>query len=161
MKVANNFCAENKLENKMGQEKIKQTDEEWPQVEGCYVHPEIAKIFHLEEFNETSFLREIKSLAQKVHAQVVRCGFWEEKEKRNKGELIALLHSELNECLEAIRKNNPPDDKIPEFSGVEAELADVILRVLDMSEAFGYRIGEAMLAKVKYNETRSYKYKQF
>jgi hypothetical protein len=68
------------------------------------------------------------------------------------------MHSELSEALEAIRKGNPPDDKIPEFTGVEAELADVIIRIMDMVAAKGYRVGEAVVAKINYNKNRTYKH---
>ena len=68
------------------------------------------------------------------------------------------MHSELSEALEAIRNGNPPDDKIPEFTGVEAELADVIIRIMDMAAAKGYRVGEAVIAKINYNKNRPYKH---
>lgn len=78
--------------------------------------------------------------------------------KRNDGELIALMHSELSEALEALRSGNPADDKIPEFSGVEAELADVVIRIMDYAELVGLRVAEAIVAKHEFNKTREHKH---
>jgi len=94
----------------------------------------------------------INQLAQDIHTLAVEKGWWEKE--RNDGELIALMHSELSEALEWLRNGNKADDKIPQFSGVEAELADCIIRILDMAAARGYRIGEAIIAKHEFNKTR-------
>jgi len=77
---------------------------------------------------------------------------------RNDGEMLALMHSELSEALEAIRKGNPPDDKLPEFRGAEVELADCIIRILDTAHARGWRVGEAIIAKIAFNEGRPHKH---
>lgn len=103
-----------------------------------------------------AFAIEFNEVAQEVNNIAIDKGWW--KGERNDGELIALMHSELSEALEAIRQGNPPDDKIPEFTGVEAELADVIIRIMDFAAAKGYRVGEAVVAKINYNKNRPYKH---
>lgn len=81
----------------------------------------------------------------------------------DKGLKIALMHAELSEALEAIRIGNPQSKKIPEFSELEEELADVVLRIMNFGHQLGLRVGEAIVAKDEYNENRPYKHggKQF
>lgn len=80
---------------------------------------------------------------------------WHENDSQpcRKGEMIALIHSELSEALEAIRKGNPPDKKLPEFDNLTIEMADVVIRVFDFAAAFSLRLGQAVVAKMAYNTT--------
>jgi NTP pyrophosphatase (non-canonical NTP hydrolase) len=83
-------------------------------------------------------------------------GWW--SDDINDGEKIALMHSELSEALEALRHGNPSDSHIPEFSALEAELADVLIRIMDYGVCRKLRIAEAIQAKREYNATRSFKH---
>ncbi len=74
--------------------------------------------------------------------------------QRNKGEMIALMHSELSEALEAIRKDLM-DDKLPHRPGVEVELADLIIRVADFAGKFKLDLGGAVIEKMRFNAVRS------
>ena len=95
-------------------------------------------------------------LQQTVYQIAVDHGWW--KDNRNDSELIMLMVCELGEAVEWLRKGNPPSDHIVKFSGVEEELADVVIRIMDMAQAKGYNIEEAIEAKVEFNKTRPYKH---
>lgn len=72
---------------------------------------------------------------------------------RNRGELIALMHSELSKCLEGERKQ-AMDDHLPHRRQAEVELADTIIRICDYAGAFGYDLGGAIVEKLNYNDQR-------
>lgn len=73
---------------------------------------------------------------------------------RNDGELICLMHSELSEALEALRKDTM-DDKLPHRKGVEVELADTLIRIFDYCGARHLDIGGAFVEKLAYNAKRA------
>lgn len=94
--------------------------------------------------------------AKEVHDIAVDKGWWDNG-PRNDAEMIALMHSELSEALEALRKDLP-SEKIPGYSGVEEELADVIIRIMDYGVARGLDIGRAVVEKVQFNISRTYRH---
>lgn len=98
----------------------------------------------------------INELAQQAHAIAVAHGFWNDS-SRNIGEAIALIHSELSEALEAARHGNPRSDVI-NHPQVAEELADAIIRIIDLAAGLGYNIGNAVVDKMAYNATRPYKH---
>jgi NTP pyrophosphatase (non-canonical NTP hydrolase) len=98
------------------------------------------------------FVKLFNNKAKEIHDVSVSKGWWDKE--RNEGEIIALIHSELSEALEALRGNNKKDDKVPEFLGVEVELADAIIRIMDYGHSKQYRIAEALEAKINFNKTR-------
>ena len=102
-------------------------------------------------------------------------GFWDNE--RNVGELLMLVTSELGEAMEAHRKGKfanlerlefelSPNSELPYERHLSAkfemhvkdtfedEIADAVIRLLDLSAGLGIDLEKHINAKVRYNESR-------
>lgn len=98
----------------------------------------------------------VNAMCKTVYENASAHGWWDQD--RNRGEMIALMHSELSEALEAIRTGNPPCPKDPSMSTLEEEMADVVIRVMDFCYAEKIDLGRAIQRKHAVNMKRPYKH---
>lgn len=80
----------------------------------------------------------LTALADKIHGDNVTAGWWTDLKtgedlhgKRNVGELLALIHSEVSEALEGHRKGLM-DDKLTHRPNFRVELIDALIRIFDL-----------------------------
>ncbi len=129
---------------------------------------------------------EIKETAEKIFQANSKQGFWDEE--RNFAEMLMLVVSELSEAVEADRKGRSAnidafgqktwtnqidgrtmtqEEQDERFKLVfaetikdskEDEIADAIIRLLDVSAGLGIDIEFHIKAKMRYNSLRPYKH---
>lgn len=119
---------------------------------------------------------------REVHRLAVEKGWHERPMRDATGEVIvdavasklALVHSEVSEALEALRTASPlgpampldlgtsaqpgVDGKAGKPEGFEVELADAVIRILDLAQALGLDIESAIEWKHSYNASRPHRH---
>lgn len=89
------------------------------------------------------------------HKEAALAGWWgEPSEPANVPQKLLLIHSEISEACEADRKGLM-DDKLSHRSGIEVELADAVIRILDLAGKLRLDIEGAMIEKMAYNRLRA------
>ncbi len=66
---------------------------------------------------------------------------------------LCLVHSEISEAMEGDRKDLM-DDKLPHRKMAEVELADALIRIMDLCGAYNFDLGGAVVEKMAYNAIR-------
>jgi len=112
-------------------------------------------------------MKTLNKLRDEIHENAKNKGFWDSP--RETGTLLMLCVSELAEAMEADRKNRYSGKIVEEFEigedfcyefescikdTFEDELADTIIRILDLCGAKGIDIEKHIELKMKYNATR-------
>ena len=108
-------------------------------------------------------MKTIRSWSNDIHALAVTKGWWGEAgapDSRNIPELLALIHSEVSEALECYRSNDMvtryAENGKPE--GFWTELADVVIRCLDLAGAHDVDLEHELAQKHAFNTTRSFRH---
>ena len=99
----------------------------------------------------------IDAVCRNIHASCRDAGWWKPEDVGDKhvlGTKIALIHSEVSEMLEGLRKNLP-DDHLPEESMEGVEAADIFIRLADYCGARGINLGSLVAKKLAYNAQRA------
>jgi NTP pyrophosphatase (non-canonical NTP hydrolase) len=101
----------------------------------------------------------LDSLIEKIHGGNIKAGWWTDLKTgepldRNVGEMLCLVHSEVSEAMEGYRKNLM-DDHLPDRPMIEVELADTLIRILDIAGGLKLDLAGAIRDKVEYNKHRA------
>lgn len=116
-------------------------------------------------FSHSIFLETMENLQKNLHANSKDKGFWEGPDNQNIPTKLMLIVSEVAEAMEAHRVGNPLSTKLHADGEVidkvdinktvfAEEMADVVIRVMDLCEHMGIELGRVILAKANYNKGR-------
>ena len=99
----------------------------------------------------------LNDYAEECYRNAVSKGFW--GAERNFGEMVALMHSELSEALEAHRAGEPEFylDANGKPEGTSVELIDCLIRILDTLQRRipeEFTVEDILRAKMQYNSGR-------
>lgn len=114
-------------------------------------------------FNCLELMGILNGMSSEIYKDNAAKGFWDKE--RNVGEMLMLVVSELGEAMEAHRKNrfatwkNVDTETMMGFEAdvkdtFEDEIADSIIRLLDMCGGLKIDIDRHIQAKLKYNKSR-------
>lgn len=99
------------------------------------------------------------TLVTACHGRAWNNGWWHdpatgELKQRPVPELLCLIHSEISEALEGFRKDLM-DDHLVDRKMLEVELADAVIRIMDMAGGYDMDIAGAIAEKLMYNDKRA------
>lgn len=101
----------------------------------------------------------INAMVASIHVDNANAGWWNnaageyDRTCRNVPEMLCLIHSEISEAMEGHRKSLL-DDKLPHRPMIEVELADAVIRIMDLAGGLGLDLGGAIVEKRAFNRTR-------
>lgn len=103
-------------------------------------------------------MREFTEMQDAIY-KWAKCKGWTDKPV-SVPEQCALIHSEISEALEAWRNNEPVQwtDEKGKPQGIASEYADAAIRLFHYATLNSFDLGQAILEKMAYNETREYRH---
>jgi NTP pyrophosphatase (non-canonical NTP hydrolase) len=97
-----------------------------------------------------------------VHKNAVQHGWYDGKGAKNFGELLMLVVTEVAEVMEEYRNGRLMKEtyvnKNGKMCGIPSELADIVIRVMDICGYYNIDLEQAIAEKHEYNKSRPYKH---
>jgi len=116
--------------------------------------------FKIEPIEGLAISMMVDKLVATCHGASFKAGWWGTSEATDPranpmcfAQKLCLIHSEISEAMEGDRKNLK-DEHLIHRPMREVELADAMIRILDLAGAYGMDLGGAMVEKLAYNERR-------
>lgn len=154
-----------------GKSRRQQLVEHWKKLsieDLCYVQDDVAAEIGTRPDNKSrrSLSESLSKLSSICHEASLAAGWYDELHKLGAvcdngsfldnifvASRLCLIHSELSEALEG-RRRDLMDDHLPQYSMIDVELADAIIKIMDLTGYLGTDIGDIVMAKLEYNRHR-------
>jgi len=104
---------------------------------------------------------DLKDISKRCHGDAKKLGWYDSGKVKSDVESLMMVVTELAEAVEELRvpeaqleykgKNGKPE-------GVAVELADAVIRLLDLAEFKGIDLERVILEKLDFNLTRGYRH---
>ena len=110
-----------------------------------------------EEEYKSYYADQVAQIEQLCHGLAREAGWWDNRDLDDPQTIptcLCLVHSEISEAMEGARKNRM-DDHLPHRKALEVELADAMIRILDLAGAYQLDLGGALVEKLVYNTQRA------
>ena len=111
----------------------------------------------------STFTDSFNEIQQDAYQNAEDKGFWDGHQKglgplsiERVGLSLSLIHSEISEALEAARDDYPDSKKIGPRGNFEEELADAVVRIMDLAERLDLDVATAILEKMAFNAGRPF-----
>ena len=112
-----------------------------------------------DELNE---ITPINKWVYEIHKNAVQHGWYDGNSAKNFGELLMLVVTEVAEVMEEYRNGRLMKEtyvnKNGKMCGIPSELADIVIRVMDICGYYEIDLEQAIAEKHEYNKSRPYKH---
>lgn len=110
----------------------------------------------------------LNDLAEEISSTSEAKGFWDPEDVGDMGIIplkLVLISDEVSEALKAFRDEYDDSEEDPQTRMTEMqeedfaeEVADIIIRALDLAGYYGFDIGNIVLNKIEKNKDRPYRH---
>lgn len=105
-------------------------------------------------------MKSVQQLQIECHDIAEQQGFHSLDPKSKQGfmMLMALVHTEVSEAVQYVKKNVVAAPTDSDLDSIGEEFADTVIRLLDIAQMLGINMQSSIETKMEFNKARGYRY---